>query len=163
MKPSALGVSLGLCVSGTAMAGGLILPGAGAVSTARAGTGVASTEGGEAISLNPAGIAKSKGTTITIGAAIVNYAMSFQRNGTYDTYDDPTYDPAPYAGQRYPVVENDPSPPLGIGPYQPIPVNAITSDLGNRVPGLHVGAGIYAPNAYPFRDMNNVNGPSFSG
>jgi long-subunit fatty acid transport protein len=136
----------------------LILPGAGAVSTARAGTGVASTEGGEAISLNPAGLAKSKGTTITIGAAIISYAMSFQRNGTYDDNPDVA---EPYEGQRYPVVENDPSPPLGIGSYQPVPVIAVTSDLGGRVPGLTVGAGIYAPNAYPFRNMNNVNGKPY--
>lgn len=161
MKPSVLGISLGVCLSGTAVAGGLILPGAGAVSTSRAGTGVASTEGGEALVLNPAGIAKSKGTTITIGAAIVNYAMSFHRNGSYDDYDDPALDPLPYEGDPYPVIENDPSPPLGIGPYQPVPVIAITSDLGGRVPGLSVGAGLYAPNAYPFRNMNNVNGQPF--
>jgi long-subunit fatty acid transport protein len=127
------------------------------VSTSRAGTGVASTEGGEAISLNPAGIAKSKGTTITIGAAIINYGMSFQRNGAYDTYDDPMVD-TPYEGERYPVIENDPSPPLGIGSYQPVPVIAVTTDLGGRVPGLTLGVGLFAPNAYPFRNMNNVNG-----
>src|SRR5690242_18334591 len=115
MKLRVLGISLGVCISGTAFAGGLVLPGAGAVSTARAGTGVASTEGGEAISLNPAGLAKSKGTTITIGAAIVSYAMSFQRNGTYDDNPDVS---EPYAGQKYPLVENDPKPPLGIGAYQ---------------------------------------------
>jgi long-subunit fatty acid transport protein len=158
MKPSAWVVSLGLCVSGTAVAGGLLLPGAGAVSTARAGTGVASTEGGEAISINPAGIAKSTGTTITIGAAIINYSMSFHRNGTYDTHD---LDAEPFEGQRYPIIENDPNPPLGIGPYQPVPVIAITSDLGGAVPGLTIGGGIFAPNAYPFRNMNNVNGQPY--
>lgn len=158
MKPSALALSFGMCVSGTAIAGGLLLPGAGAVSTSRAGTGVASTEGGEAISLNPAGLAKSSGTTITIGAAIINYSMSFQRNGTYDSYDDPMLDNAPYEGQRYPTIENDPNPPLGIGSYQPVPVIAVTTDLGRRVPGLVLGAGLFAPNAYPFRNMNNVNG-----
>jgi long-chain fatty acid transport protein len=161
MKLGVLTVSLGVCLSSTVFAGGLLLPGSGAVSTSRAGTGVASTEGGEAISLNPAGIAKSKGTTVTIGAAIVNYAMSFQRNGTYDDYDSPRLDPLPYEGMRYPVIENDPSPPLGIGPYQPIPVIAVTSDLGGAVSGLHLGAGLYAPTAYPFRNMNKVNGQPF--
>lgn len=158
MKLGAFTISLGVCASTTAYAGGLILPGSGAVSTARAGTGVASTEGGEAISLNPAGLAKSKGTTITIGAAIINYDMSFQRNGTYDAY---AMDPLQYEGDRYPTIENDPSPPLGIGPYQPIPVIAVVSDLGGAVPGLHVGAGLYAPNAYPFRNMNKVNGKPY--
>ena len=158
MKLGAFTISLGVCASTTAFAGGLILPGAGAVSTSRAGTGVASVEGGEAISLNPAGMAKSKGTTITIGAAIVTYDMSFQRNGTYDPY---AMDPLPYQGDPYPTIENDPSPPLGIGSYQPIPVIAVVSDLGGAVPGLHVGAGLYAPNAYPFRNMNNVNGKPY--
>jgi len=157
MKRGALTVSLALCVSPAANAG-LLLPGAGAVSTSRAGTGVASTEGGEAIVLNPAGMAKSEGTTITIGAAIINYAMSFHRNGSYDNNDAAT---EPYEGQRYPVIENDPSPPLGIGGYQPVPVIAITSDLGDRIPGLTVGAGLYAPNAYPFRNMNKVNGTPY--
>jgi long-chain fatty acid transport protein len=158
MKLGAFTISLGVCASTTAYAGGLILPGSGAVSTARAGTGVASTEGGEAISLNPAGLAKSKGTTITIGAAIVNYDMSFQRNGSYEPH---AGDPLSYDGDRYPTIENDPSPPLGIGPYQPIPVIAVVSDLGGAVPGLHVGAGLYAPNAYPFRNMNKVNGKPY--
>ncbi|HEY5926685.1 MAG TPA: outer membrane protein transport protein [Kofleriaceae bacterium] len=158
MKLSAVTVSLGLCVSTTALAGGLLLPGSGAVSTSRAGTGVASTEGGEALSLNPAGIAKSNGTVITIGAALISYSMSFHRNGTYDTHDEGA---EPYEGMRYPVVENQASPPLGIGPFQPIPVIAITSDLGDRVPGLTVGGGLYAPNAYPFRDMNNANGVKY--
>jgi long-chain fatty acid transport protein len=158
MKLGAFTISLGVCASTTAFAGGLILPGSGAVSTSRAGTGVASTEGGEAISLNPAGLAKSKGTTITIGAAIVNYALSFRRNGTYDAY---AMDPLPYEGDRYPTIENNPSPPLGLGAYQPIPVIAIVSDLGGAVPGLHVGAGLYAPNAYPFRNMNYVNGKPY--
>jgi long-subunit fatty acid transport protein len=158
MKRGALFVSLGLCASTPALAGGLILPGSGAVSTSRAGTGVASTESGEAIAINPAGIAKSKGTTITIGAAIINYVMSFQRAGTYDMHDGAD---EPYEGQAYPIVENDPSPPLGIGPYQPVPLIAITSDLGGAVPGLTIGAGLYAPNAYPFRNMNNVNGQPY--
>ena len=92
----------------------------------------------------------------TIGAAIVNYAMSFHRNGSYDDYDDPALDPLPYEGDPYPVIENDPSPPLGIGPYQPVPVIAITSDLGGRVPGLSVGAGLYAPNAAALHGSSGV-------
>ncbi|MCX5743802.1 MAG: outer membrane protein transport protein [Proteobacteria bacterium] len=49
---------------------------------------------------------------------------------------------------------NNPKPPLGIGKMQPVPVIAVISDLGGAVKGLHVAAGIYAPNAYPFRDMS---------
>jgi len=136
-----------------AAAGGLFLPGAGAVSTSRAGASVAAADDGEAISLNPAGLAKSTGTTITISAAMVQYAMEFQRRGTYDAVAMENY---AYAGQPYALVKNDASPPLGIGSVQPIPVIAITTDVGRFIPALHgffVGLGLYAPNAYPFRDM----------
>jgi len=133
-----------------AAAGGLLLPGAGAVSTSRAGAAVASADDGEALVLNPAGIAKAQGTTITLSAAMIQYAMEFQRRGTYDAVPGESY---PYAGQPFVVVKNDASPPLGIGSVQPVPVIAVISDLGGRIPGLHVGIGVYAPNAYPFRDL----------
>lgn len=133
-----------------AMAGGLLLPGAGAVSTSRAGAAVASADDGEAVVLNPAGIAKADGTTITLSAAMIQYAMEFQRRGTYDAVAGESY---PYAGQPFARVKNDASPPLGIGSIQPVPVVAVLSDLGGRVPGLHLGLGLYAPNAYPFRDL----------
>src|ERR1043165_2322068 len=155
MKLGGLTLTVVSCISGTAAAGGLILPGAGAVSTSRAGASVAATEDAESIGLNPAGIAKTKGTKVTVGAAAINYFMTFQRNGSDD--DNPN-DAEPYGGQRYPVVTQDASPPLGIGRYQPVPVIGIVSDLGGRVPNLSVGFGLYAPNAYPFRRMNNVGG-----
>lgn len=139
-----------LLVPAAAHAGGLFLPGSGAVSTSRGGAAVASASDGEALSLNPAGLAKSKGTTITLSAAIINYAMSFSRRGTYDTLDG---EAVPYEDMPYPTVRNDVNPPLGIGKYQPVPVFAITSDLGGAVKGLTIGAGVYAPNAYPFRDI----------
>jgi len=34
-----------------------------------------------------------------------------------------------------------------------VPVFTVASDLGGVVPGLHAAIGIFAPNAYPFRDM----------
>jgi long-subunit fatty acid transport protein len=145
-----VGVAGLAALPGLAAAGGLLLPGAGAVSTSRAGAAVASADDGEALVLNPAGIAKAEGTTITLSAAIIDYAMEFQRRGSYDAVSGESY---PYAGQRFAAVKNDPSPPLGLGALQPVPVIAVLSDLGGRVPGLHVGAGLYAPNAYPFRDL----------
>jgi len=126
------------------------LPGAGAVSTSRAGASVASADDGEAIAINPAGIAKATGNVITISAAMLSYAMEFQRRGTYDAVPGEAY---PYAGQPFAAVQNDASPPLGIGSVQPVPVIAFLTDLGGRVPGLHLGVGLYPPNAYPFRDM----------
>jgi long-subunit fatty acid transport protein len=146
------GMALGavLLLSSTAYAGGLYLPGSGAISTARAGAAVASVEGGESLAINTAGIAKSEGTTITLSAAIIDYAMTFQRRGTYDQIDGIDQ---PWEGQPYPLVEDDAKPPLGIGPYQPIPVVALTTDLGGRIPNLHLAVGMYAPNSYPFRDL----------
>lgn len=137
-------------VPSVAYAGGLYLPGAGAVSTSRAGAAVASTSDGEALVINPAGLAKTKGTTITVSAAIIDYAAEFTRRGTYDSIDG---EDASYEGQKFPTVKNDAKPPLGLGSFQPIPVIAVVSDLGGAVPGLHVAAGLYAPNAYPFRDI----------
>jgi long-subunit fatty acid transport protein len=135
---------------GTAHAGGMYLPGSGAISTSRAGAAIASTDTGEAIGLNPAGIAKTTGTTITVSMAIIDYAMTFQRRGTYDAV--PDVDLA-YEGQAYPLVEDASKAPLGIGGFQPIPVIAVTTDLGGRIPKLRLAAGIYAPNSYPFRSL----------
>ena len=63
---------------------------------------------GEALSLNPAGMSKSKGTTITIGFTAINYDMSFQRNGNYDDNPD---DSNSYEGTRYGLVERWPLTP----------------------------------------------------
>src|SRR3954468_1481419 len=79
-----LGIAALAAQPGVAAGGGLLLPGAGAVSTSRAGAAVASADDGEAIVLNPAGIAKATGTTITLSAALIDYAMEFQRRGSYD-------------------------------------------------------------------------------
>ncbi len=149
---------------GSAAAGGLFLPGTGVISTARAGAAVASADDGEALSINPAGLAKARGTTITVGAALVTYSMSFTRRGAYD--DVVAADQLGFEGQAYQTVENDPKPPLGIGTFQPLPVIAIVSDLGGRIPNLHVAAGLYTPTGYPFRDMTNgyeFNNPDMAG
>jgi long-subunit fatty acid transport protein len=148
MKLRGLTFFVGLAgVPQLAAAGGLLLPGAGAISTSRAGAAVASAEGGEAIVLNPAGIAKSTGHTITLSASLISYAMEFQRRGVYDAVAGEDY---PFEGQPYALVKNDVN---GVQSFQPVPVIAFTTDLGGRVPGLHLGIGLYAPNAYPFRDM----------
>ncbi len=131
-------------------AGGLYLPGSGAVSTSRAGAAIASTDTGEALGLNPAGLAKTTGTTITLSMAIIDYAMTFQRRGSYD--DVPNVDLA-YEGEPYPLVEDASTAAAGIGGFQPIPVFAVTTDLGGRVPNLRLAAGVYAPNSYPFRKL----------
>jgi long-subunit fatty acid transport protein len=150
-------IGLVLLAGGTAAhAGGLFLPGSGAISTSRAGAAVASTDDGEALSINPAGLAKTHdGWTITVSASMIRYYMEFTRRGTYDAVDETP--PDPYTGQRYPTVTNDPKPPLGIGSYQPIPVVAAVANLDKLgyVPHLTVALGLYAPSGYPFRNMTN--------
>src|SRR5512139_2695239 len=149
-----LGASL--LATGTAFAGGLFLPGSGAISTSRAGAAVSSADDGEALSINPAGLAKTeRGWTLTISAAIIRYYMEFSRRGSYDAVLETP--PDPYTGQAYPTIENDPKPPTGIGSFQPIPVVAVVANLDKLgwVPGLSVALGLYAPNGYPFRDMRN--------
>jgi long-subunit fatty acid transport protein len=158
MKAKGLAYLFVVCGGGVASAGGLFLPGAGVVSTSRAGAAVASADDAEAIAVNPAGIAKTKGTKITLGIVAIDYLMSFQRAGTYDPIKE---EATSYAGMAYPKMTNDAKPALGIGAFQPVPVIGIVSDLNNAIPHLHVGFGIYAPNAYPFRDMNNVNGKPY--
>ena len=69
---------------GPAYAGGLFVPGTGAISSARAGAAVASTDDGEALSINPAGLAKASGVKLTISATLIQYFMSFTRRGAYD-------------------------------------------------------------------------------
>jgi hypothetical protein len=106
-----------------ASAGGLFLPGSGAIGTARAGAAVASAEDGEALSINPARLASAKpGTTITVSAAIISYSMQFTRTGTYDPVEGAD---RPWEGQPYPTVENTASPPLALGSFQPVPVIAV--------------------------------------
>lgn len=138
------------CTAGTANAGGLYLPGSGAISTSRAGAAIASTDNGEAMGLNAAGLAKTSGTTVTLSFAFIDFAMSFQRRGTFD--DIPNVD-VPYEGQPYPLVEDASKPSTGIGQFQPIPVLAITTDLGGTVPNLRLAGGLYAPNSYPSRNL----------
>lgn len=134
-----------------ARAGGLFVPGSGAISTSRAGAAVASADDGEALSINPAGIAKTEGVKLTISATLIQYFMSFSRRGSYDPVTDGSN--RSYVGMPYETVENDPKPPLGIGKFQPLPVIAVAWDLGGRVPGLAVAGGLYTPTGYPFRDM----------
>jgi long-subunit fatty acid transport protein len=152
-----LGLAIGLLtLGGAAEAGGLFLPGSGAVSTSRAGASVVAADDGEAIALNPAGIAKAKGTTITFGIAAVDYYLQFTRAGNYP--DLSSHESTTYANTPYPTMTNDAHPPLGFGPFQPIPMIAVVTDLGGAVPNMHFAAGLYAPNAYPFRDFTKVNG-----
>jgi long-subunit fatty acid transport protein len=87
--------------------------------------------------------------------------MSFARRGDYPTVNVNGMGVA-YAGQPYPVMTNQASPALGIGPVQPVPLFALVTDLAGAVPGLHLAFGLWAPNAYPSRNMTVVNGQQWA-
>lgn len=135
-----------------AHAGGLIVPGSGPVSTGRAGAAVASIDDPAALGINPAGLAKTEGTVLHVGSALIAYHQTVGRFGVYEQ--DPDAPALPYAGQQYPSVSDTSKPAIGLGPFQAVPVIAVSTDLGGKVKGLRVAAGVYAPNAYPVRDMS---------
>lgn len=146
----------GSCLVGTiastnvAHAGGLQLPGYGAVSTGRAGAAVASTDDHEALAINPAGLAHVKGTHVGLGFIMATHSQSFQRNGSYDDIDGQSL---PWEGQRYPVITDQAKPPTGFGGVQPLPTVAVVSDFGGKLGGLTAAIGLFVPTAYPSRNM----------
>ena len=139
-----------LLAAPAAHAGGLVLPGNGPVSTARAGAAVASVDDPSAIATNPAGLAGIAGVMIHLGTALIDYHLTVDRSGTYDDVPDRT---DPWEGTPYAPVSDDSSPPIGLGSFQIVPVIAATWDLGGKVPGLVASIGVFAPNAYPTRAM----------
>ncbi len=146
-------LAFGLALApGVAHAGGLTLPGFGAESTGRAGASIAAVSGADALAINPAGLAKGHGTRVVVSATLIDLSLSFQRSGAYDSSDDIM---APWEGQAYGQVSDSSKPAVGLGGFQAVPVIAIASDLGGVVPGLHVAAGVFAPNAYPTRSIED--------
>jgi long-subunit fatty acid transport protein len=145
-----LGIAASLLAPLAAHAGGLVIPGNGAVATGRAGASVASIDDATAIAINPAGLAGIHGTMISLGLSLIDYHLTVDRAGTYDDVMDRD---DPWENQPFAPVSDDSSPPIGLGSFQVVPVFAIASDLGGKVKGLTVAAGVYAPNAYPTRSM----------
>jgi len=141
-----------LAPAAPARAGGIMLPGFGPVSTSRAGAFVATADDPSAIAVNPAGLAKQEGTVLLIGSTFIDYALSYQRSGVYDDESE-LPDGLPWAGQPYDLVEDESKPKIGIGPFQAVPILAVSTDLGLGIRGLRFGAGVFAPNAYPARSL----------
>jgi long-subunit fatty acid transport protein len=133
-----------------AHAGGLFIPGTGPSAQGRAGAFVARADDPSAIYHNPAGLAKTEGTVVMIGSNFVDYDVTFQREGSYEQ---PTGEDLPYAGQPYPEVSDESSPALGIGSFQAIPLIAVATDFGRKDLPIRAAIGLYAPNAYPERDF----------
>lgn len=135
-----------------ASAGGLFVPGVGPHAMARAGAFVARADDPSALSHNPAGLAKGTGTTVLIGANFLNYALTYQRAGSYEQ---PAGEaPLPYAGQPFAEVKDVSKPNLGFGGFQAVPILAISTDLGLKIKGLRFGFGVIAPQGYPERSID---------
>ncbi|HPH65405.1 MAG TPA: outer membrane protein transport protein [Kofleriaceae bacterium] len=143
-------LALGAATATTAMAGGLNLPGTGPISTARAGAAVASTDDGEAVSINPAGLANVTGTRITLGSSFISHSQSFTRFGTYDAVPGQN---VPWAGQAYATVTDESKPDIGFGNFQAVPMLVVTSDFGGKLGKLRGALGVFAPSGYPTRSM----------
>lgn len=151
-----LGAALGLVAGAgswtAAHAGGLYVPGLGPIAQSRAGAYVASAEDPSALAVNPAGLANQDGVFLLVGSNFLDYALSFQRRGAYDPVDNIDL---PWEGQPYGLVEDESSPPIGIGGFQAVPMIVVGMDLEKQVPGLHVAVGVFAPSAYPTRDISS--------
>ncbi len=131
---------LSLLAPGTAWAGGVFVGEAGSQAMERAGAFVAKADDPTAISVNPAGLVKSRGIEIYLGANMLNMDLKFQRSGVYP---DQHKDPNPtYVGTPYPAVENDAS-------FLAIPYLAATQRFGN----LAFGEAFFAPAGMPNRDF----------
>lgn len=137
-------------IAPAAHAGGLFVPGLGPQAMGRAGAFTAKADDPSALFHNPAGFTKLVGTVVQLGSNLLDYSLGFTREGVYE--DSPEGGLA-YAGQPYEPVDNQARPSVGLGPMQAVPLIAMGSDLGRSVPGLHVGLGVMAPNAYPGRSL----------
>jgi long-subunit fatty acid transport protein len=139
-----------------AHAGGLFVPGIGPIATSRAGAYVANASDPSAIGVNPAGLTKSEGVTVLVGANFLDYSLEFQRAGAYDQIEGEDH---PWEGQAYESQTNQSKPPIGFGDFQALPMIAVAIDLEDQVKGLHVGAGLIVPTSYPTRDFSSEYEP----
>jgi long-chain fatty acid transport protein len=141
-----------LAAPAAANAGGLFIPGQGPTAQSRAGAYVANAEDPSALAVNPAGLAKTDGVVILIGANFVNYDLTFQRAGTYDMTDDADL---PWEGQAYAEISDASKPPIGFAGFQAVPMISVAIDLEKQVKGLNIAFGLVAPTAYPVRNFSD--------
>jgi len=123
--------------------------GAGVTSTPRTGAAVASADDVRGARLIPRASATTLGHHDRWSAAAdSSYAMELQRRVSYDVR-------ALATARNEAAICEQPqrrAPPLGIGRFPPARA-AVVTDRGALCPICRLAAGIYAPNAYPFRDM----------
>lgn len=133
-----------------ALAGGLVVPGAGPSAQPRAGAFVARADDASTIGHNPAGLAKIDGTQILVGANFLDYSLTFQRAGAYEISGEP--DAPDYEGLPYPEVRDRSKPSIGFAGFQLLPTVGIVTDLGRPDLPFRVGLGLFTPQGYIARD-----------
>lgn len=150
-------IALFMLAPTAAHAGGLFVPGAGPQAQARAGAFVAKADDGSALFHNPAGFAKLTGTVVYVGVNLVSYSLDYTRAGHYED----TGNGESYIGAPYPTVSDESSPIVGVGPFQAIPLVAVSTDMGKPDLNLRIAGGIIAPQAHPnrkFKQSHDLGG-----
>jgi long-chain fatty acid transport protein len=156
----------------TALAGGIEVPDLGPTALGRGSAFTAKADNLEAFHYNPAGLTKSKGINVLIGANLINANIEFQRAGSDDFACYTTTAPAGCAGDPGGLGVWDPntdpnSPDFAIlpdgtargNPYAPVsnqkkigPSPIIVLNWGDvgKVEGLSIAAGLLPPSAMGF-------------
>jgi long-chain fatty acid transport protein len=136
----------------TARAGGIFVPGYGVQAQPRAGAFVAKADDPSALYYNPAGFARQRGTTLQIGANLLDLRQTATREGTFEAA--PEGD-EPWTGRPFETMTESSSPKVGLGPFQLSPSLLVATDLGGRTP-LVYGFGIISENASPDRSYGDA-------
>jgi long-chain fatty acid transport protein len=150
----AAAVSAALLAPAPLHAGGLFAGDAGSQAQSRAGAFVAKADDPTALMHNPAGLVKAASFELFLGANLVHFRQSFDREGVYQHWTDANGgNPAEpeFEGADMPEVSSD-------NPIQPIPFIAGTQKIR---PDLAISLGVFAPQGYPNRDFERtvtVNG-----
>lgn len=141
--------------SSAALAGGLVVPGAGPAAQPRAGAFVARADDASTIGHNPAGLAKLDGTHVYLGANFIDYSLSYQRAGNYELSGEA--DAPDYEGLPYPEVSDQSKPAVGFAGFQMLPTIGIVTDFGRPELPFRVGVGLFTPQGYIARDYQEFH------
>ncbi len=119
----------------TAFAGGYDIPDNGTEALGRGGAFVAKADDGTALYYNVAGLARQRGTRVTIDSNFLIHDMAFTRSGVYPG--DPNNAMTPWAGTAYPTIHDANS-------IFTAPMLGISTNLFKR---LGLGFGLYGPSS----------------
>ncbi|HEX2568995.1 MAG TPA: outer membrane protein transport protein [Polyangia bacterium] len=143
-----MAIALGLCglgASRAAHAGGFEIPDNGTEALGRGGAFVAKADDGTALEYNIAGLARQRGTRITLNGNFLFHDTQFTRAGTYAS-DPSTPGYGAYGGLRYPTIHD--SNRIGA-----LPFIAVTTDFG-WFKRWTFGFGLYTPSSIAQHNYN---------